>query len=65
MDASNTYGGTTTVAGGLVFLGKNSGATAIPGDLVVDADATVQFDDATPNAIGRGTTTNQIATTSM
>ncbi|MCE9609619.1 MAG: autotransporter domain-containing protein [Chthoniobacter sp.] len=64
VDASNTYAGTTTVQSGFVLLGKNSGAIAIPGNLVVDAGATVQVDSFVPNTVGLGTTANQIATTS-
>ena len=67
VDASNTYGDLTTVSGGLVVLGKNSGAFAIPGNLQVDDGATVQFDSAAvvaPNAPGLVTTANQINPTS-
>ena len=67
-DPNNTYTGLTVVngsAGGtLLLLGKNSGARAIPGNLQVDAGATVRFDSfAPPNFPGFGTTANQIATT--
>ncbi len=58
-DASNTYAGLTTVTGGLVVLGKNSFATAIPGNLQINALAAVFVDSASA-----GTTANQIAVTS-
>ncbi len=67
LDASNTYTGSTVVngtAGGtLLLLGKTNGAVAIPGDLQIDAGATVRFDSAAPNFVGFATTSNQIATT--
>ena len=66
-DTSNTYTGLTIVngtgAGTLLVLGKNSGATAIPGNLQIDAGATVFVDSSAPNFGGFGTTANQIATT--
>ena len=65
VDASNTYAGLTTITGGaLVFLAKNSGAVAIPGNLQIDAGSTVRLDSFAPNVPGLGTTANQIATTS-
>ncbi|MEI9895023.1 MAG: hypothetical protein WDN28_14315 [Chthoniobacter sp.] len=64
LDNSNNYAGTTTVASGVLILGKNNGALAIPGNLVIDAGAYVQFDGA--NSVARvgalGVTANQIAT---
>ena len=59
VDASNTYAGLTTVTGGLVVLGKNTGATAIPGNLQINAGAAVWVDSSSA-----GTTANQIAVTS-
>ena len=67
IDASNTYAGLTTVngtvGGTFLILGKNSGAVAIPGNLQVDAGATVFFDSFPANSPGLPTTPNQIATT--
>jgi outer membrane autotransporter protein len=64
-DVSNSYAGTTTVASGVVVLGKNNNAVAIPGNLTINAGAYVQFDGA--NSVTRvgalGATANQIAMT--
>jgi len=66
LDVSNTYAGTTTVASGVLVLGKNNNAVAIPGNLQINAGAVVEFDGANSvNRVGAfGTTPNQIATTS-
>ena len=64
LDASNTYTGLTTVngtgLGSLLALGKTNGAFAIPGNLQIDAGATVFLDSGSPNFVGFGTTANQI-----
>ena len=40
---ANTYGGTTTVSGGILILSKTSGVNAIGGDVVVETGGTVSY----------------------